>query len=1260
MKRRKAINRVITFFISMVLVFQICFLSAPILHAEGEEDPTDNSAPTIEDFLFGNNEDEDFVVTAKDDLSGAESGVLYLISIETGDVISAPFSRTYYDALGLNVEYEDGKMHGKLPENAINAGVLAIYKIEISDLKGNSAEYFGKGNPNYDSLPEEEKLPEKVAIMTLEILKDISAPIIKSISLGKTELEGQDNTTISAVLSDNQSGVANCIIEFKYSGGNTSFTPDDSFLNTLTVYIENINNNDLNNISAQGVLKVGQEQSAGNYVINSVTLTDNVGNRKKYSANELPEEVKQCKFSIKNGSSKSPIVKIEMDDTELNAPCQATLKAELVDDHDGIGSSLLEDDVWIEFINIRTGNLKNVHSKKIEKRQGEDYKWDVYFDINISQNEEEGTYLVHRFQCGTGMVFYGKGFNGYEDINGTAKPNQNVAGFSYKVINENNNGDLEAPHIKTVSLGKTQLNGQDKTTISAVLSDNQSGVANCIIEFKYSGGNTSFTPDDSFLNTLTVYIENINNNDLNNISAQGVLKVGQEQSAGNYVINSVTLTDNVGNRKKYSANELPEEVKQCKFSIKNGSSKSPIVKIEMDDTELNAPCQATLKAELVDDHDGIGSSLLEDDVWIEFINIRTGNLKNVHSKKIEKRQGEDYKWDVYFDINISQNEEEGTYLVHRFQCGTGMVFYGKGFNGYEDINGTAKPKQSVAEFSFKVIKKATIKTSILDDKLIEKIKSLDNYGAINVSFSSGNTIAYKEIFSALNGTNKEIIFESNDISWQFNGSNIKSKLVKDVDLSVSTKKIEDEKKSTKTELEKLVNDKPTLVIKFPENGQLPGQATIGLKTNEDIKDYLGNKTVQVYYWDTDKNALEEIRKDVRIDFDDDIYFPIEHCSYYIITGIKYCKHKLTHVEAKAPTCTKSGNTEYWYCDKCKKYYSDKNAKKEIKEQSVILNATEHIWDCGVITKEADTEHEGEKTFSCTVCGAKKTETIPKEGDSVESFVRRFYKEVLNRTQEDIDNDVKGINDWVNRLTSGEKTGAQVAYGFVMSPEFANRQVSDEEYLNIMYKSFFNREPDENGYNDWLGKLKSGSTRLSVLAGFTNSGEFRALCEKYGIEPGKLEVNNNSQQPIQLQQPNQRPPLKLDASGVDDAKLDEYVERLYTEILGRPSDPEGKAYWKKVIIEGKDKNGNVYDAATAARRGFFESVEYKNKGRNDDEFLVDLYHGFFGREPDAGGYADWQNRMKNQGYSRQRVIDEGFGHSPEFKNLLTSYGFKILN
>ena len=50
-----------------------------------------------------------------------------------------------------------------------------------------------------------------------------------------------------------------------------------------------------------------------------------------------------------------------------------------------------------------------------------------------------------------------------------------------------------------------------------------------------------------------------------------------------------------------------------------------------------------------------------------------------------------------------------------------------------------------------------------------------------------------------------------------------------------------------------------------------------------------------------------------------------------------CSHaKLTHVDAKAATAESAGNIEYWYCEKCGKYFSDAKAAHEITlEQTVI-------------------------------------------------------------------------------------------------------------------------------------------------------------------------------------------------------------------------------------------------------------------------------------------------------------------------------------
>jgi len=119
-------------------------------------------------------------------------------------------------------------------------------------------------------------------------------------------------------------------------------------------------------------------------------------------------------------------------------------------------------------------------------------------------------------------------------------------------------------------------------------------------------------------------------------------------------------------------------------------------------------------------------------------------------------------------------------------------------------------------------------------------------------------------------------------------------------------------------------------------------------------------------------------------------------------------------------------------------------------------------------------------------------------DPVKAFTARLYQECLGRSP-----DAGGLNEWADQLKTGAKTGAKVAYGFVFSEEFLQRNVSNGEYVTILYRVFFNREPDSGGYNDWVGHLNSGKSRKWVLAGFINSQEFKNLCAEYGINPGSI-------------------------------------------------------------------------------------------------------------------------------------------------------------
>ncbi len=279
---------------------------------------------------------------------------------------------------------------------------------------------------------------------------------------------------------------------------------------------------------------------------------------------------------------------------------------------------------------------------------------------------------------------------------------------------------------------------------------------------------------------------------------------------------------------------------------------------------------------------------------------------------------------------------------------------------------------------------------------------------------------------------------------------------------------------------------------------------------------------------------------------------------------------------------------------------------------------------------------------------------------IKAFVERCYLVFLGRAGE-----ADGINDWTQKLINGEKTGADVARGFAMSAEFKNKNLKDDEFLKIMYSGFFDREPDEGGYNGWMNKLSEGYTKEYVVAGFANSTEFVNLCARYGINPGRLEVTEEKivKENKDQQQKNDSTKLKVDSSNVDETQLSEYVERLYTKILKRPSDADGVEDWKNTIMAGKDSKGKEYDAATVASEGFFMSKEYANQNTDNKQFVADAYAAFFDRDPrgtdDEVNYNNWVTKLDNNEITRQQMIEQGFGHSKEFKNLLTKYGFVIL-
>lgn len=108
------------------------------------------------------------------------------------------------------------------------------------------------------------------------------------------------------------------------------------------------------------------------------------------------------------------------------------------------------------------------------------------------------------------------------------------------------------------------------------------------------------------------------------------------------------------------------------------------------------------------------------------------------------------------------------------------------------------------------------------------------------------------------------------------------------------------------------------------------------------------------------------------------YFSDKGCTKQIAANswvISAAGHSVTVYAATAPTCTASGNSTYYSCSRCGKYFSDAGCTKEIAANSWVVAATGHTWDAGVVTTAPTATAAGVKTYTCTVCGLTKTEGV---------------------------------------------------------------------------------------------------------------------------------------------------------------------------------------------------------------------------------------------------------------------------------------------
>ncbi len=233
-------------------------------------------------------------------------------------------------------------------------------------------------------------------------------------------------------------------------------------------------------------------------------------------------------------------------------------------------------------------------------------------------------------------------------------------------------------------------------------------------------------------------------------------------------------------------------------------------------------------------------------------------------------------------------------------------------------------------------------------------------------------------------------------------------------------------------------------------------------------------------------------------------------------------------------------------------------------------------------------------------------------DPIDAFVVRCYNLILEREPEE-----QGFNDWTERIRSGQCTGADILYGFLFSKEYKDKGLPDETFITILYNVILDREPDEEGFETWTTMFRYNFTERFILKGFTDSREFKDLCEKHNMLPGTVELTDI-----------------IDKN----YNVSLYAAKLYNNILKRDPDINGQ--------KGK-VNSLIANGARPVILSFFQSGEYIKQNTTDTQYITDIYRSCLGRNPDSSGLSSRLDLL-DKGYSRDYILQTVL-NSPEFES-----------
>ena len=527
------------------------------------------------------------------------------------------------------------------------------------------------------------------------------------------------------------------------------------------------------------------------------------------------------------------------------------------------------------------------------KNVGGDDRIQAWFKDVLTPNSGKTTYFVIPESAKVGSEYEIESYTIYFDTNDIVGYSAPVDGSQSSPIYKSYCGTYVLDSSKVVEGENALMNVSQKITKIKIAEGNQvrqskSQLKSIAVDkdYSYLGGKVTYkvsltAPAKQVI--VTLYDEKskdkisgtLEGYDKSSKDFTGYVKVPGYVATGDYKVTSVHITDTDG-----------EWIQYLKTNPEPGSPKFG---------ELKENIKVTIGESISDILGKTGFTLSE--LKFEKDKIAVGDTLNVKT---------DYKWDYSIKIRIKS-------VLVSFADGSNNMFSAYLKNGDKELvipttakEGTYKVKSVTIELESYmgetntiIVKETNVDASAksiftqtltvekqnadvlyfnnadINDDVMFKLKNSKEDAVIKI-VATGHSIVSADLFNIIKESPRQLVIESGDNQWVFNGTDIVNS--KDIDVDMKFYSLEE------AEVDKTITDKvskQSVVIDFPENGELPGTVLMRIKDTE-LSDVLKGNVYYIYFIDEATNKLSKVSMEVQKSNDGYIEFYMNHNSKYLI------------------------------------------------------------------------------------------------------------------------------------------------------------------------------------------------------------------------------------------------------------------------------------------------------------------------------------------------------------------------------------------